>query len=171
MTITEVRAPIEPATPPPTQGGLRSDLRALRTTLLVVGVIVVGAVIAIVVGVALYAPAHPLTVTATDYRIQMPPVMRAGTYKISFVNHGAQPHELLVFRTTLPAGALPIDAAGNVVEDSPRLHGVLDSGNGLASNGTQSLKVRLTPGHYAVVCNLPTHYRFGMWRDLTVRKE
>lgn len=137
--------------------------------LVLVGTVVVAAVVAMVVGTAVYSPAHPLTVTATDYAIEMPPTMRAGTYHISFVNHGAQPHELLIFRTTLRAGALPVDAAGNVVEDAPSLHSVLDSGNGLAPNGTQSLKVTLAAGHYAVICNLPTHYRFGMWRDLTVR--
>src|SRR5581483_1956746 len=147
---------------------LRSDFRALRTMLILVGMVVVGAIAAIAVGATVFAPSHPLVVRATDYRIVMPPTMHAGTYRISFENHGAQPHELLIFRTDLPAGRLPVDAAGAVVEDSPALHSVLDSGNGLAPGGVQALRTRLAPGHYAVVCNLPMHYRFGMWRDLTV---
>jgi uncharacterized cupredoxin-like copper-binding protein len=170
MTTTlDVEPQAERPEPPDRRSRLADDFRALRWMLVSVGVVVVGAVVAIVVGATLYAPTHPLRVVATDYRFEMPSTLRAGTYDIAFANQGSQPHELLIFRTVPRASALPVDASGDVVEDSSSLHSVLDSGNGLAPGATQSLKVKLAAGHYAVVCNLPTHYRFGMSRDLTVR--
>jgi uncharacterized cupredoxin-like copper-binding protein len=33
---------------------------------------------------------------------------------------------------------------------------------------TKVLSITLAPGHYAVVCNLPGHYRMGMHQDFTV---
>src|SRR5437763_112186 len=33
---------------------------------------------------------------------------------------------------------------------------------------TMTLAITLAPGHYAVVCNLPGHYRMGMHQDFTV---
>jgi uncharacterized cupredoxin-like copper-binding protein len=110
-----------------------------------------------------------VSIRATDYRIEMPTTLTAGRHSLSFTNAGAQPHEVLMFRTSLPANRLPVDASGNVIEDSPLMHQVLDSGDGLPAGHTQSLTVQLTPGHYAVICNLPGHYRFGMHLDLTIR--
>ncbi len=140
----------------------------MRATLAVFGVAILAVVIAIIAGWAFFAPSKPLAVVETDFRIRIPTTLSAGTHKITFENHGAQPHELLIFRTTLPAAKLPLDRNGDVVEDSPLLRKVLDSGAGLRPGGTQHLAVLLAPGHYAVVCDLPRHYGLGMHLDLTV---
>jgi uncharacterized cupredoxin-like copper-binding protein len=33
----------------------------------------------------------------------------------------------------------------------------------------KTLALNLAPGHYALVCNLPGHYKAGMYADLTVK--
>jgi hypothetical protein len=141
----------------------------MRTTLVAVGVFVLAAAAVVAVALIWFAPGTALSVRATDYRIEMPATLAPGQHSISFHNAGAQPHELLIFRTALPANRLPVDSSGSVLEDSSLMHNVLDSGDGLPAGHTQSLTVKLQPGHYAVICNLPGHYRFGMHLDLTVR--
>ena len=96
--------------------------------------------------------------------------LRAGQHTFAFTNNGKQGHEFLFIRTDLPASALPVDADGRVVEESPLLHNVVDSGDGLKVGGTQSLPVKLAPGHYVAVCNLSNHYELGMKLDVTVNQ-
>ena len=142
----------------------------LKPTLLVVTAVVVVAVIAVVVSLIAYSPgpAGDVSVSETDYRISMPTTLPAGSHTVALTNNGKVDHELLLFRTDLAANALPTDKDGNVNEDSPLLHGALDSGAGLKAGGTQSLPVKLQPGHYVAACNLPGHYRLGMRLDITV---
>jgi hypothetical protein len=141
----------------------------MRTTLVVAGGVVLASIAAVAIALLWFAPAGAVPVRATDYRIHMATTLTPGRHTISFTNAGGQPHELLMFKTSLPANRLPVDASGNVIEDSPLMHQVLDSGDGLPAGHTQSLTVQLEPGHYAVICNLPGHYHFGMYLDLTVR--
>ena len=108
-------------------------------------------------------PDGDVPVSETNFRIAMPTSLHAGHHTIALTNNG-QGHELLLFRTDLGATALPVDTNGDVIEDSPMLHKVLDSGTALESN--QSLAVTLDPGHYVAVCNLPGHYRLGMRLDI-----
>jgi uncharacterized cupredoxin-like copper-binding protein len=161
-----------PAEPPPRPGRYRlgDDLQALRPMLWAVGALIGAIVVTIALSLVLSAkgPAGDIAVTETNYRIEIPTTLRAGHHTIALTNNGTTGHELLLFRTSLPANALPVDANGNVIEDSPQLDKVLDSGNALKPGGTQSLPVTLTPGHYAAVCNLPAHYRLGMYVDVTV---
>jgi hypothetical protein len=168
MQTTERTPTAEQGSPPP-PSGVRQDLRSMRTTLLAIGAFVLAVLLAVGIAWAWPSSDNTVSVRATDYRIAMATTLRPGRHAISFHNAGVQPHELLMFRTSLPANRLPVDASGNVIEDSPLMHQVLDSGNGLPAGHTQSLTVRLEPGHYAVICNLPGHYRFGMRLDLTVR--
>ncbi len=151
---------------------LRADFTALKPTLLVVGGLLAVAAIAIGVTLIVWSPASAgdIAVSETDYRIAMATSLRAGNHTIALTNNGKQGHELLLFRTNLPASALPVDTNGDVDEESPLLHNVVDSGNSLEPGGTQSLPVKLEPGHFVAVCNLPTHYHLGMKLDLTVNQ-
>ncbi len=156
--------------PSPVRPDLREQFRGVKSVVLTVGGVILAAVAAIVVAVIFFAPTSRTKVTAIDYGLRMPVTMKAGTEELRLVNAGAQGHELLVFRTSLRANALPVDNEGNVVEDDPQLHKVLDSGDALAPNKSQLLTVRLAPGHYVALCNLPGHYRAGMRLDLQVTK-
>jgi uncharacterized cupredoxin-like copper-binding protein len=168
MTATLEQHDAAPA--PRARRTVRDEFRGLKSVLVTVGAIIVAVITAIVVAVFLYSPAASTTVTEVDYRIHMPVTLSAGTHRLRLVNAGAQPHELLVFRTPLRANALPVDENGKVIEESPRLQSVLDSGNSLNPHETQPLTVKLTPGHYVAVCNLPAHYGRGMRLDLNVTK-
>jgi len=33
----------------------------------------------------------------------------------------------------------------------------------------KALRLKLKPGHYALICNIPNHYSAGMHTDFTVR--
>ena len=150
---------------------LRGDLLALKPTLLVVGALLAAGGVAVVVSLIVWSPpsAGDVPVSATDYQFAMATNLAAGHHTIAFTNNGKQPHEFLLFRTDVAANALPVDADGRVVEESPQLHNVVDSGNGLKVGGTQSLPVKLGPGHYVAVCNLTNHYKLGMYLDVTVK--
>ena len=65
--------------------------------------------------------------------------------KVTFVvkNEGKVGHEMVV-------------AMGEIGEDE------------LEVGMTGNLNLDLQPGHYAIICNLPGHYKGGMYADLTV---
>ena len=112
-----------------------------------------------------------------DYEVLMPSTLTPGVHTIGLTNKGLMEHELVMFKTALPAWNLPVDAKGDVNEDSPLLTNVADSGNGPAADAyavppghTESFKTDdLTPGHYVAICNLPNHYKLGMAQNVTVK--
>jgi uncharacterized cupredoxin-like copper-binding protein len=85
----------------------------------------------------------------------------AGRVKFSVRNAGTVPHELVVLRTSKGAGSLlkgaRADEAGNVGETGD-----------LAPGTSKTIALNLKPGHYALICNLPGHYRAGQHVDFKV---
>jgi len=151
----------------------REAFTDLKGTLTIVGALLLVSVILVVVELAIRStgPAGDVPVKETNFKIAMPTTLRAGHHTFAFSSDGTVPHELLVFRTDLPANALPVGANGDVIEESPFLHKVVDSGNATNPGGSESVpsSEALTPGHYVAVCNLPAHYGLGMRLNLTVR--
>jgi len=86
--------------------------------------------------------------------------------KVAFVtkNEGNVGHEMVVVKTDAKAGELPYEngeaseegAMGEIGEDD------------LEVGQTSTLTLDLKPGHYALICNLPGHYKGGMYADFTV---
>ncbi|MDP9332311.1 MAG: hypothetical protein M3Q30_03210 [Actinomycetota bacterium] len=115
-------------------------------------------------------PFPSITATESDFTIQLS-ASRASAGPISLVvrNRGPSAHELVVFRTTLALGALPIGSDGNVNEDSTKLEKVADSGTNIPPGQSRTLYAILTPGSYVFICNLPGHYRLGMHAALVVQ--
>jgi uncharacterized cupredoxin-like copper-binding protein len=93
----------------------------------------------------------------------------AGNVTFGVTNAGKINHEFVLFRTDLPANALPTKKNGDVNEDSPQLHNVADSGSDLKPGATRTVHATLSPGHDVAVCNLAGHYSSGMRTDVTVR--
>ena len=90
----------------------------------------------------------------------------AGDVTFHITNNAAsETHEFVVVRTDLPADQLPLNADGDVDED--QIDGV-DEVEDITPGQSQDLTVNLTPGHYALICNLPDHYGQGMHIDFTV---
>jgi uncharacterized cupredoxin-like copper-binding protein len=86
----------------------------------------------------------------------------AGRVTFNVRNTGKVTHEFVVLRTAKPAGALlngaRADESGNVGETGD-----------LKAGASKKLTLSLKPGHYALICNLPGHYRAGQHTDFTVR--
>ena len=94
--------------------------------------------------------------------------MLAGKLNFSITNIGTIQHELLVFKSDLASSAYPLDSKGNIVEDGPGVTLVSD-GDNIDPGKTQTRTVDLTqPGTYLFVCNIPGHFKAGMFSVVTV---
>ena len=147
------------------------DPNPIARTVVVVGIFMASVVAAVVVGLVVWSPPAlgDVPVSLKDYSITMSSKLSAGSHTFGLTNDGKQPHELVVFRTDLPADSLPVDADGRVDEESPKLENVADSGNPLKVGGSEAVKSTLPPGHYVAVCNIADHYQRGMQLNLTVK--
>lgn len=109
-------------------------------------------------------PAVPSSSKAVlkEYSISPTPAkVASGKVSFSVNNAGKIEHEFVVLRTNKPAADLlkgnEADEAGNVGEIGSVLPGQ-----------TKKLSLNLKAGHYALICNLPGHYKAGQHADLTV---
>lgn len=96
---------------------------------------------------------------------------QAGPTTIEAPNEGSVEHELVLFKTNTDPAKLPTEANGEV--DEEKLDKVAEEVGEIADvepGDTKSGKFNLTPGKYAMFCNLPGHYAQGMYGTLTVAK-
>jgi uncharacterized cupredoxin-like copper-binding protein len=96
----------------------------------------------------------------------------AASGKVTFVvtNDGTHKHEFVVLQTDTPAANFPIasfEGEKNRIDEDAAGTNVGETGD-MEPGATQALAIDLKPGHYALVCNLPGHYRMGMHLDFTV---
>jgi uncharacterized cupredoxin-like copper-binding protein len=86
----------------------------------------------------------------------------AGRVSFHVRNAGTIPHEFVVLRTDKSASSLlqgaRADETGNVGETGD-----------LAPGAAKTVSLNLKPGHYALICNLPGHYKAGQHIDFTVK--
>ncbi len=88
----------------------------------------------------------------------------AGEVTFNVENAGAIPHELVVVRSDLAEGALPV-ADGRVVESEIDIAGEVEE---FAAGTTESATFTLEAGSYVLICNIPAHYTQGMHTAFTV---
>lgn len=107
---------------------------------------------------------HAVRASLTEMKIA-DSVTKVAAGKVTFTvaNDGAVTHEYVILKTPTPAAKLPFSGgraseAGNVGETGD-----------LAPGATKTLSLTLKAGHYAIICNLPGHYKGGMYTDLTVQ--
>ena len=94
--------------------------------------------------------------------------MLAGQANFAITNIGTIQHELLVFKSDLAPSAFPVDKNGNIIEDGPGISLVSD-GDNIDPGQTQTRTVDLTqPGTYVFLCNIPGHFKAGMFSVVTV---
>jgi uncharacterized cupredoxin-like copper-binding protein len=115
-------------------------------------------------------------VTLVDFSMtDSPQSAKAGEIRFYAKNTGKSLHELVVVKSDANPGDLPVYGAndtpaeghvvGDVDEDKITSEGeVEDIEPGSAKDAT----FVLAPGHYLLICNLPTHYGLGMRTALTV---
>ena len=99
----------------------------------------------------------------------------AGQVTVVLRNAGTRPHELLVMPLT-PGQAVGQRAVGadDRISETGKIGEVstdcsTDTGvDGTVPGGISQVILTLAPGTYEIVCNLPGHYRAGMYATLTV---
>ncbi len=136
----------------------RSTIRRAAVVLALAGLLA-----AVPAGVAAAKPASVNVKLTMDFKIQPSPgKVKAG--KVTFVvkNTASSPHELVVIKTNLKAGKLPVVGGAASEKGKVGETGDLDGGK------TKKLTLNLKKGHYALICNLPGHYQSGMYADFTV---
>ncbi len=114
------------------------------------------------------SPAGPVPIVLKEWSVAVTGALKAGSASFTITNSGTVPHELLVFKSDLDPSAYPMNSAGDIIEDGPGVTLVSD-GENIEPGGTQSRTVDLSAaGTYLVVCNIPGHFKQGMFTVLTV---
>ena len=142
----------------------------------------VGGVAVLGVAGCLSAPTNPGTqttaggggttveTTLSDYAIELSrTTVPSGSVTFEIRNVAEQEHEFVVFDTDLQAGNLPTTEDGNEVSEDAGGLTVVDEVEDIAGGEGATLTVDLTPGRYVAICNLPGHYKLGMYVGFTVQ--
>jgi len=95
--------------------------------------------------------------------------MPAGKVDLTILNNGTIPHELLIFRSNRDPAAYPTDAAGDIKEEGAGVS-LISDGDNIDPGGSQTRAVDLTPGKYLFVCNIPGHFKQGMFEVVFVTR-
>ena len=107
----------------------------------------------------------------------------AGDVTFNVENIGAVEHELVILRTDLPADSLIMkspeltlgqgteadeEASGTLVGRIPAEDPNTELQEILFPRESESATFNMTPGHYVLICNRPTHYELLQYMDFTV---
>lgn len=108
------------------------------------------------------------TVKATlgEYYIKpAAPSTEAGNVKFEVTNDGKLEHEFVVIKTDTAPGDLPL-SDGNVDEEAAgEVPGEIPS---VMPGATEEVTLKLDPGKYVLICNLPGHYAAGQYSGFSV---
>jgi hypothetical protein len=107
------------------------------------------------------------TITLSEWKVAVASTIKSGTTDFTITNNGVAPHELLVFKSDLDPTAYPTDAAGDIKEEGAGVTLVSD-GDNIDPAGSQARSIDLGPGKYLFVCNIPGHFKQGMFTVVNV---
>ena len=126
---------------------------AVTVVLVSVGVLTAGAV-----------TSKPLVAVQVDEFSVFPGTQGAPAGKVRFVvtNIGTVEHEFVVVKTAKPAGNL---LKGKEADET----GAVGEIDGVPAGQARTLNLVMKRGHYALLCNLPGHYKTGQFADFYVR--
>jgi uncharacterized cupredoxin-like copper-binding protein len=89
--------------------------------------------------------------------------VKAGSVKFVLKNTGAVVHELIVLKTDAPINSLKVGSDSRVSEDAS-----VGEVSETDAGATKATVIKLTPGNYLLVCNIPGHYAGGMRATMVV---
>lgn len=144
---------------------IRTIVRKFASTVGLAAVLVVPGILAGCGQSANVAPVETIvTAKLGEYDIKLDKAsVPAGQVTFAVSNVGKMDHELIIIKTDLTAGKLPLGREGDptrVNEDKVETSGeVADIGPGKTLSGTFTLK----PGKYLLICNQPGHFAAGQW--------
>ena len=90
----------------------------------------------------------------------------AGKVAITAPNKGKVEHELVLLKTDVDPSKLKTEKDGEVNEDAYTGPGEIPD---VESGDTGKTTLNLKPGTYAMICNVPGHYKAGMYGRVTVK--
>ena len=100
--------------------------------------------------------------TLSNFKISGASSAKSGTVTFSVKNSSGIEHELVVIKTKTKAADLTV--SGGKASEKGSVGEVE-----VAGGKTKSLKLKLKPGHYALICNVSGHFMAGMHKDFTVK--
>jgi uncharacterized cupredoxin-like copper-binding protein len=107
------------------------------------------------------------TIVLSEWKVDTASTIKAGKSTFTISNAGTIAHELLIFKSDKAPSAYPTDAAGDIVEDGAGVD-LSSDGDNIDPAGSQTRSVTLAPGTYLFVCNIPGHFKSGMFTVVTV---
>ncbi len=108
------------------------------------------------------AAAGQVAVALSEWAIRPSvPSAKAGVVTFNVRNDGKAPHEMVVIRTSKPAGGLGSGAR------VPETGSAGETGD-VAPGASKTVSLRLKAGKYVLICNIPGHYMSGMHTAFTV---
>jgi uncharacterized cupredoxin-like copper-binding protein len=124
----------------------------------------VAAVVSVGVVSADAVTVRPLVAVQVDEFSVFPQTQGAPAGKVRFVvtNIGTIEHEFVVIKTNKPAGNLLKGKEANET-------GAVGELDGVKAGNARVLVLNMTRGHFALICNLPGHYKTGQFADFYVR--
>lgn len=130
----------------------------------VLGAVVVLAIFAAGPSATAGPGAQTVTVRLREFKV-VPSVAGVRAGRVTFVarNVGRLPHDLVVLRTNLAPSRLPL--VGTRAKEVGRQGKTAVFGAGQ----TRRLTLTLRPGKHVLICNVPGHYRAGMFVGFRVR--
>ncbi len=114
-----------------------------------------------------------VNVSQAEFSVTSDPTgVPSGSVQFNVTNHGAVAHEFVVIQTDNPPNALLYDdTERKAVEDAAGQQDLGEIGGEdpfLLPGHTESGAFDLTPGRYVLICNIPDHYKAGMYTSFTV---
>jgi Sulfocyanin (SoxE) domain len=121
----------------------------------------------VVVAAAVPAKAIIPSLSLYEWKVIAPSTIKPGKFTYTISNFGTIQHELLVFKSPLDPASYPTDASGHIKEVGAGVTLVSD-GENIDPSGSQVRTIDLKPGKYLFVCNIPGHFKAGMFTVVTV---
>src|SRR4051812_43273047 len=141
---------------------VRMSLRRISAAVAVVGVglAVAGTQAASGAGAA----AASKSVSMSEFKFKPNAItVKAGSLRVTARNTGKFPHEFVLIKTNRTAGRLP--GKNNRASEAGSVGEITELGKG--RRGTHNF--HLKRGHNVFICNVPGHYKSGMYGTLTVK--
>ena len=97
-----------------------------------------------------------------EWHVSADPIfVSPGEITFNTSNEGGLPHELVVLRTDIGAGSLPVSDAKVDLAAAGEVIGEIET-DMLPAGGSASATFNLPAGNYVLLCNVPAHYEQGM---------
>jgi uncharacterized cupredoxin-like copper-binding protein len=123
--------------------------------------------------VAPAAPAAQVTITATDFKLDVPATLTAGPISFRLVNSGKELHQAQIVRLEQGKTIADLKTAMKHEGPPPSWLSFVGGPNGIAPGHEATTIAALTPGKYAMICLIPSpdgvpHLAKGMLQEFEV---